>query len=131
MTPDTLLNLLWLLTVVGAIAVWGVTELRRSNPSTFRARMRRGVAVLAATVALFPALSASDDVVSLRQLQPSCQVQNPVTVTARTLPNPGPGGEAFGATVGSCRKLLPHSCEPPGFCCCISRVHLSFTRALL
>lgn len=76
MTPDAILNLLWLLVVAGALAVWSITELRRLNPSTCRARIRRGIAVLAATVALFPCLSASDDVVSLRQLQPPCQLQS-------------------------------------------------------
>lgn len=82
MAPDTLLNLLWLLIVVGSLATWGIGEFRRLRPSTRGARFRRGIAVLAATVALFPCLSASDDVLSLRQLQPPCQIEHTINITA-------------------------------------------------
>lgn len=89
MAPDTILNLLWLLIVLGSLAAWGIAELRFFNPSSRRARFRRGIAVLAATVALFPCISASDDLVCLRQLQPPSQLQQSLTITT---PGQPPGG---------------------------------------
>ncbi|HEV2232172.1 MAG TPA: hypothetical protein VGV68_02065 [Terriglobia bacterium] len=65
---DTALNLAWVFVGVVALGALGVSELRR-GAATMRSRCRRGIAVLVATVALFPCISASDDLVSLEQLQ--------------------------------------------------------------
>jgi hypothetical protein len=55
------LNLIWLLTVLSAFGALIWTERRRR--ARFRDRMRRGFAVFLAAVALFPCISASDDLV--------------------------------------------------------------------
>lgn len=65
---DTALNLVWALVGVVALGALGVSELRR-GAVTLQSRCRRGIAVLVATVALFPCISASDDLVCLEQLQ--------------------------------------------------------------
>ena len=65
---DTALNLIWVCVGVAAVGALGFSELRRGT-ATLKSRCRRGIAVLVATVALFPCISASDDLVSLEQLQ--------------------------------------------------------------
>ena len=65
---DTALNLIWALVGTVALGALGVAELRRGK-ATLQSRCRRGIAVLIATVALFPCISASDDLVCLEQLQ--------------------------------------------------------------
>lgn len=64
---DVALNLIW--AIVGAVSllILGASELRR-GATTLRSRCRRGMAVFIATVALFPCISASDDLVCLKQL---------------------------------------------------------------
>lgn len=64
---ENALNLVWVLVGVAALGAFCVAELRRSTVS-LRSRCRRGVAVLVATVALFPCISASDDLVCLKLL---------------------------------------------------------------
>jgi hypothetical protein len=65
---DTALNIVWAFVGVVALGALGVSELRR-GADTLQSRCRRGIAVLVATVALFPCISASDDLVCLEQLQ--------------------------------------------------------------
>ena len=65
---DTALNLVWALVGVVALGGLGFSEMRR-GAATMQSRYRRGLAVLVATVALFPCISASDDLVCLEQLQ--------------------------------------------------------------
>lgn len=67
---DVALNLIWALVGVVALVTLGVAELRR-GAATLRSRCRRGIAVLIATVALFPCISASDDLVCLEFLNTS------------------------------------------------------------
>ncbi len=69
MSVDTALNLLWGLVAVGSLAALVVAEMRRRRAATFRARLRRALAVFAACVSLFPCISASDDLVRFAQLQ--------------------------------------------------------------
>ena len=115
MASDTLLNLIWIAVVVGALAVWFVTELRRKRPWACRTRFTRGVAVLAATVALFPCVSASDDLVSLRQLQAPWQVHAALSVSAPAKSNSTPSGylarlldvlESFRSSVATSLQLI-------------------------
>lgn len=69
MAPDAALNLVWVAMGVAALAGLGFSELRHRGSTTLGARCRRGIAVLIATVALFPCISASDDLVCLQRLQ--------------------------------------------------------------
>jgi len=64
---EAALNLIWALVGVVALGLLGVAELRR-GVATLRSRCRRCIAVLIATVALFPCISASDDMVCLELL---------------------------------------------------------------
>ncbi len=68
MTAETVLNLLWIGVVSGSLSVWLICEVSHRRPLHARVRLKHGIAVLAATLALFPCLSASDDLVSLQQL---------------------------------------------------------------
>ena len=58
----TVLNLIWLLVAVGALAAVLISERRRC--STPRGGAQRIIAVLLVTVSLFPCVSATDDVIS-------------------------------------------------------------------
>lgn len=64
---DVALNLIWAIVGAVSLVILGVSELRR-GVTTLRSRCRRGIAVFIATVALFPCISASDDLVCLKQL---------------------------------------------------------------
>ncbi|HLY62430.1 MAG TPA: hypothetical protein VKV95_16940 [Terriglobia bacterium] len=64
---DVALNLIWSLVGGTALVTLGVSEFRRGVTS-LRSRCRRGMAVFIATVALFPCISASDDLVCLSVL---------------------------------------------------------------
>jgi hypothetical protein len=66
MSFDTALNLVWILLVAGAMGAFALIEARRFRDSSRRARLKRGLAVFVAMVALFPCISASDDLVTLR-----------------------------------------------------------------
>jgi hypothetical protein len=68
MTPETVLNLLWIGVVNASLSVWWIREVSHRRAPHTRVRLKHGIAVLAATLALFPCLSASDDLVSLQQL---------------------------------------------------------------
>ncbi len=63
-TIDAALNLIWLAIGVLSILLLVSLERRRHRTSTRRARCRRLLAVLTMTVALFPAVSSSDDIFS-------------------------------------------------------------------
>lgn len=65
---DTALNLAWVFVGVVAVGALVVSELRR-GAATLQSRCHRGIAVLVAAVALFPCISASDDLVCLDQLR--------------------------------------------------------------
>lgn len=81
MTFDTALNLVW--AVVGAVALGALAarDLRCRVP--LWERCRRALAVFIACVALFPCVSASDDLVRFERLQVSAQ-------TARAVASPLP-----------------------------------------
>lgn len=64
---ESALNLVWALVGVMALVLLAISERGRAS-STLRSRFRRGLAVLIATVALFPCISASDDLICLQQL---------------------------------------------------------------
>jgi len=63
-TLDTALNLTWVGIGVVSLVLLAILEQKRHHRSTRRARWRRLVAVLIVTVALFPAVSSSDDLFS-------------------------------------------------------------------
>lgn len=69
MSVDSALNLVWALAAVVALGVFAVSERRRRRGATFTARCRRGLAVFVAAVALFPCISASDDLVRFEAMQ--------------------------------------------------------------
>lgn len=48
------------------MGTFALVEVRRFRSSSHRARLKRGLAVFVAMVALFPCVSASDDLVTLR-----------------------------------------------------------------
>ena len=64
MTLDTALNLVWLALGVSALFRLAILELRCHRRSTRRARFQRLLVVLIVTLALFPAVSSSDDLFS-------------------------------------------------------------------
>ena len=64
---DSVLNIVWALVGVVGLTALAVSE-RRRYASSLRSRCRRGMAVVIATVALFPCISASDDLVCLEQV---------------------------------------------------------------
>lgn len=61
---DLALNLLWLILVFSALVSYGVSGRKRRGFSLLR-RIFGGVAVFLASLALFPCISASDDLVQL------------------------------------------------------------------
>lgn len=63
-TLDTALNLTWAGIGVVALILLAVLEKKQHRGSTRHARWRRLVAVMIVTVALFPAVSSSDDLFS-------------------------------------------------------------------
>ncbi len=65
---EATLNLVWVLVGLLAFGALGISELGRRQ-ATLGARIRRAVAVMIAIVALFPCISASDDLVYLEQLR--------------------------------------------------------------
>jgi hypothetical protein len=71
MTVAGALNLFWVLSVLVALGVFVSIERRRR--AQFRARCRRGFAVFLAAVALFPCISASDDLVRFGLMVPAGQ----------------------------------------------------------
>jgi hypothetical protein len=68
MPLDTALNLVWLSIGAFALASLAVLERRLHRNSTSRARLLRLCAVLIVTVALFPAVSSTDDLFSFSLL---------------------------------------------------------------
>ncbi len=90
MTFEAALNLLWALVGVAALGVLGVSELRRRRATTVRARCRRGLAVLIATVALFPCVSASDDLVRFEHFQLNLKTHAGVGTSLPEKANPRP-----------------------------------------
>lgn len=70
------LNLLWALVAVLALLALGHQERRKPN-SARRTRLERLLAVLLAAVSLFPAVSASDDIVRFQYLCSSCGNTSP------------------------------------------------------
>ncbi len=65
---DTALNLGWALLCIGAV-LWHFWRQRRQTPAQARlVRVYRAVSVFLAAVALFPCISASDDIVRLQDL---------------------------------------------------------------
>lgn len=76
MTFDAALNLLWALMGVGALGALVIRDARRQAP--LGARCRSALAVFIASVALFPCVSASDDLVRFDRLQVSLPATNPV-----------------------------------------------------
>jgi hypothetical protein len=68
LAPDTLLNLVWLGISVAVLLLFTLGELRRraSRPAS---TVRRAIAVFFVAVALFPCVSASDDLFSFAFLQ--------------------------------------------------------------
>jgi len=69
MTFDTALNLVWALVGGGAIGALAARDVCRVVP--LRDRCRRSLVVFIACVALFPCVSASDDMVQFEHLQVS------------------------------------------------------------
>lgn len=67
MTFDTALNLTWALVGAVALAALAIGDARRRIPLSDRCR--RALAVFVASVALFPCVSASDDMVRFERLQ--------------------------------------------------------------
>ena len=82
MGSDTVLNLVWVLLALASFACLAVVELRHRRAGGLRGRVRLGLAVLAATVALFPCVSASDDLVTLKQLELRLKAPNELRLTA-------------------------------------------------
>ncbi len=74
------LNLLWLLSVLVALGVLVYWERRRQ--ARFLDRCRRAFAVLLAAVALFPCISASDDLVRFGALAEGRNTRSAVTVVS-------------------------------------------------
>jgi len=62
---DAALNLLWLLVCLGAVVYQTVLEQRLGKRRDGRARSRRTLSVIMAAIALFPCISATDDVVAM------------------------------------------------------------------
>jgi hypothetical protein len=71
MTFDTALNLVWALVGGGAIGALAARDVCRVVP--LRDRCRRSLVVFIACVALFPCVSASDDMVQFERLQVNSQ----------------------------------------------------------
>jgi hypothetical protein len=67
MSLDSALNLVWVLVGLGALGVLGFSERFRAA-TTLRSRCRLVIAVVIATVSLFPTISSNDDSVCLAQL---------------------------------------------------------------
>jgi len=65
---DTALNLIWLGIGVTALVLLGIAELRQRSSRPYWI-LRRALAVFFVTVALFPCVSASDDLFSFAFLQ--------------------------------------------------------------
>lgn len=61
---DVALNLLWAVICLSGLGILGLVEYRRYQRGSSIALSRRAVAVLVLTLALFPAVSASDDELS-------------------------------------------------------------------
>ena len=77
MALDAGLNLLWALMGVVALGALAVRDARRQV--RLRDRCRSALAVFIASVALFPCVSASDDLVRFDRLQVSSPAANAVT----------------------------------------------------
>ncbi|HEV2349966.1 MAG TPA: hypothetical protein VG028_09005 [Terriglobia bacterium] len=86
---ETALNLVWAVVGVAALAVAGISEVRR-RAATLRSRCRRVIAVLVATVALFPCISASDDLVCLETLQPGTAARAEYAGPQSSIPRSAP-----------------------------------------
>ncbi len=76
MTFDAALNLVWALVGAVALGALAVRDVRRRTP--FWDRCRGALAVFIASVALFPCVSASDDLVRFERLQVSSQAASAV-----------------------------------------------------
>ena len=68
MTADSVLNSLWLLTAVVSLLILAAAELRRRRGTAFAARFRRALAVAVVLIAIFPTLSATDDIAELQRI---------------------------------------------------------------
>lgn len=91
MTLETGLNLIWACFAAAALAVFVVGEWWRRREATLAARCRRGLAVFVAAVALFPSVSASDDLVRFEVLQTASPARSQLTGQTTTNSNDGPG----------------------------------------
>ena len=74
------LNILWAASAVTALGALALRE--RRHRSRLRDRCRRGFAVFLAAVALFPCISASDDLVRFGIMPAALSVQGPAIHTA-------------------------------------------------
>ncbi len=83
---DAALNLFWAAIAVAAPAAFAVWERGRKGVAPRRPGWRRGLAVFIATVALFPCVSASDDLVRFEVL--------PLGVEAPTVLTPALDGRS-------------------------------------
>lgn len=68
MSLDNALNFTWALLAVATLASFIAAEWRRKR-ATLAPRFRRGVALLVILIALFPTVSATDDVVQMQSLR--------------------------------------------------------------
>jgi hypothetical protein len=87
MTFDGALNLVWLLVGAAALGVLAARDMCRRVP--LWDRCRRALAVAIACVALFPCVSASDDLVQFERLKASSLSQDEVdALPAKRVENP-------------------------------------------
>jgi hypothetical protein len=79
-TVETGLNLVWAILAAAALLMFMTSEWRRRRGAAFASRCRRGLAVFVVTVALFPTLSVSDDLVRFEAMQ----VESPLNSQIRS-----------------------------------------------
>jgi hypothetical protein len=68
MTLDCALNLVWALFAAGTLAAFMAAEWR-SRRGALAPRLRRSLALVIVLIAIFPTVSATDDVIHLRSLE--------------------------------------------------------------
>ncbi len=115
---DAVLNLVWGLMAVGSLAAFGLAELRGRRRSKSRRPWHQGLAVFVAAVALFPCISASDDILRFEQLEVGAQAEAKLRAPASKKSSPKPAAylarllealENF-RTAGASKPLVARCC---------------------